>query len=409
MVKEIFTFEKKHAGRCAWWLLTLLSIVLSAGLTACGDDDDDEPTPVTPKPTVTIKVSPSSLSLLGNKGATATFTITTEASWMLRCDADWLRFSGKSGDGSATITVTALSSNEEMESRTATVTITDATGDVRTTLEISQETNIVIGCRVDVTDTLVFAQSMAWVFSLTPSVEYFYCYVGEGPLVDSDEDIINYLVSNDDKFTRDYATLQGLKDLSENTTYSFVTLAFDKQGNRGELVKTELKTPSRKNTDGWTQVGDMSFDDSKWYWTTTPYPQTSKYYMFAVQGESAYSTILYYTPAEVAWIINEDIKDNTATSYVREGSWSMPRNKGGVYDFVDYVATWSANSDGIMAPRMCIDICMDENYSPRPEYKALKAAQKSRKKGGQLFVGHKNSDTEALKKIVRTKGMVFAK
>ncbi|MBK6283475.1 MAG: BACON domain-containing protein [Draconibacterium sp.] len=73
---------------------------------------------------LTLSVTPSGISLEQESGSNGTFNITSNTSWSISDDSDWLSVSPVSGSNNGTITVTANSANTGIVSRTATVTIT---------------------------------------------------------------------------------------------------------------------------------------------------------------------------------------------------------------------------------------------------------------------------------------------
>ncbi len=398
MKKNFFWFWTKRPAASASWVLSLLSVVLTIGLTACDPDPDPdtEPEPE-PTPTVTIKVSPSHLSLGGNKAASASFTITTDTEWAIRCDEDWLKFSGISGEGNTTITVTTTSANEELDDRVAIVKVMDLNGLADATLEIAQETVVTLGCRVTVEDPLYLSDSMAATFGISSSVGYFYFGCYSGPMSARDDaEIIETLPSQGQKVELPFDDVWTMVEMVEGDTYTINLLAFDKQGNRGELTRTEFTVPVLKSSDGWTQMGNGSYDANYWYWTTLPSPQTSFYYMIASEGDDAITDILYTSTAQIAYRLREKIRDESATANVREGNWKLWRTTG---SWVQYAATWSADAKGNLAPMLNSFMQMDDAVTGRPsrvekQLKAMKA-----KTGKPEFRRQTAAETEALSKM----------
>lgn len=382
MKKSFLNFGTPRPASKASWLLTLMAVVLGLGLAACDPDPEPEPEP-DPTPTVSIQVSPSSLSLAGTKGASATFTIKTDAEWIIRCDEDWLKFSGKSGVGTTTITVTTNSANEDLDDRVTVVTITDVDRQALANLEISQETAVILGCRVTVNDPLYLTDSMAATFGVTSTVGYFYfgCYTGSINMFD-DAEIIRSLPEDGQKVELPYNDVWTLTELEEDETYTINMLAFDKQGNRGELTRVEFTAPVMKNSDGWTLMGNGSYDSNYWYWSTSPEPQTSQYYMIASEGDNAVEDLLYTSPAQLAYRLRDKIRNETATPMVRAGDWRMGRTAGA---WAQMAATWSADAKGNLAPMMNYFAQVDTEITGRPSRTSKALANMKAKTGKPNF------------------------
>jgi hypothetical protein len=71
-----------------------------------------------------LNVSPSVVQLSNSVGSNSTFNITSNTSWSIVDEVDWLEFSSVSGINNETITLTANSENTGTSPRTATITIT---------------------------------------------------------------------------------------------------------------------------------------------------------------------------------------------------------------------------------------------------------------------------------------------
>ncbi len=91
-------------------------------------------------PTPEIMVSPTSITLDYNSGASGTFNITSNTSWSVTDDADWLNASALSGSNDEIIKVSAILTNTGTIPRIATITIA-GTGVTSKTVTVTQKTN----------------------------------------------------------------------------------------------------------------------------------------------------------------------------------------------------------------------------------------------------------------------------
>ena len=83
-----------------------------------------------------LEVSDTEFSFSGN-GDVASFTITSNAGWVVNTGASWLKASEESGTGNAAVTLTA-ERNEKLEVRTTQVTVRTKDGTIRRTITVSQ-------------------------------------------------------------------------------------------------------------------------------------------------------------------------------------------------------------------------------------------------------------------------------
>ena len=91
----------------------------------------------------TLNVSPASLTIGPASGSAGTFIITSNTSWNITDDADWLSVAPVSGTNNGTITVTATSANTGTTPRTATVTVAGA-GVSNKTVTVTQSTATIV-------------------------------------------------------------------------------------------------------------------------------------------------------------------------------------------------------------------------------------------------------------------------
>lgn len=311
------------------WLL-VLSLLCSVPFTSCSDKDDEEP--------VQLSVSPSQLTLLSAKNSNATFNITSNKDWVITCDADWLSLSASSGSGNTPVLITALSDNASATDRVATVTV--LSGEIESVVEVKQLAAYVADCKVEFTKILTMTTSVAFEFELGSKVNFFsFGWLKADAAGWTDDRIVEWLSSDDaEAFGNDVEGVYGLDDMRAGTTYYLVAIAYDSQGNRGELTKTQIVTPKASSSEPLVEIDDATVDASQWHWYTYPNARTHKYYMMALDGDVAYYARSMYSEAEMAALLKKSIDDGSIEPYANNSRrWSMNRTEDAMYL---YVVTW---------------------------------------------------------------------
>ena len=88
-----------------------------------------------------ISVSPETLDDFSPEGGTATITLTSNTSWTITSDQEWLTFDKNSGEGDATVTLTTLE-NSSNEQRTANISIS-INGETTVNITVNQSKSTV--------------------------------------------------------------------------------------------------------------------------------------------------------------------------------------------------------------------------------------------------------------------------
>lgn len=338
-------------------------------LTACKDDNDDP---------VSLTVSPQTLSLLSDKGATVSFTISCNSNWTITEVPEWLNLSATSGSGDGSITVTALSSNNDDVVRTASIVVTS--GDVAQQVSINQLAAFVGNCSVDFKDILTMASSIAFQYEIQPDVAYFYAgYLDVSAAGWTDEKIVNALTDDEqfDPKNSDTSGLQGFSGMYSDTEYYLCAVAFNEKGEQGKLTKTKIKTKEYRNDVPRVFITNTQYDNNNWYWDTQMNAYTSRYFMISADGFTAFGLGYFYSEAEIAWVIKEDIENNQQTPKANSSSWVRERTAGA--DDV-FIATWGTDINNNYSPRLEMfysDVSGNDSYDVNALRKASSKPQRT--------------------------------
>lgn len=314
------------------WFNLIAGIALIAGgltVSSCGTDDDpDEPR--------VLKVNPTSISMLSTANASVTISITCTDEWTITSRPDWVNLSSTSGNGNTSVVVTALTTNESSKQRTGVLTITS--GDLSTNVELTQLAALQSGCEVTIDDEVIMFNSATFKVHFGDKASYYYAgYFPASSAGWSDAKIVAALESDtepDNCEADDYCSTG--EDLTRNTSYVYCFVAYDSNGNRGDVVRRPFTTPAPDMTKTpRVYLKEFSCESWRWVWLTEKNATTTDYFMLAVSGDSA--PYLYYAPTSlIGMFIKEDADyDN---SYINGQYWQLVRNEDENYL---YVATWA--------------------------------------------------------------------
>lgn len=328
----------------------LLCLMMPFVFAACGDDDDDEPT--IEKPSVSLVASPGTLSLLSEKGATVSFSVKCNTTWVITGIPEWLNLSATSGNGDGDVVVTALSTNSDDAIRTATIIIT--AGDETAQIVINQLAAFVSDCTVGFSDILPMTTSIAFMYDIKPDVSYFYAgFLDISAAGWTDERIIKTLTDEDrfDPKSSEATGLQGFRNMDPDTEYYLCTVAFNDKGEQGKLTKVKVKTLKFGLAIPLVTVDNVRYNSTQWFWNTTMNAYTNRYYMIGLDGTYAYIYNYAFTEAEIAWLIKKEVEEDALTPIANSSSWNMDRDQ---YSEDVMIATWGVDINGDYSPRLYI-------------------------------------------------------
>lgn len=234
--------------------------MLSVNLASCGSDDDDEPTPP-----ASLSVTPTEISLLSEKGSSASFTITTNGAWVVSCASDWLHLSARNGNGNSMVTVTALTENFSSEVRTAQIQI--QVGSLSQVVIVSQVAGL-SGVKVVPVNTVALYNQLAWEMEQIGTVNEFRVLCITEVLYNrmNNEELKDSLINAEpmkynDEYVFSYPDDSYDVAIKSNTNYYICTVAFDMDNNMGEIVRTKVTTPPYVDRDNDAWAFPMIYDD----------------------------------------------------------------------------------------------------------------------------------------------------
>lgn len=283
-----------------------------------------------------IEVNPSSISLTSASNSTGDFSIQYSGNWEINNKPEWLNLSSTSGKGNTKITVTAISENKTASTRECVLTVTGNSCSANVT--VSQLGGLKSGCEVYVTDRVILDNSYALKVNFGKNASYYYAgYLDVSAAGWTDDRIVDTLENQfDPDNVEDGAVLAGGGNPGDKFVQCIV--AFDKDGNRGEVYREEVSLVVPPNNPPLVYITDLSYSDTKWYWTTTLGATAQEYYMVMYDGISADIIWTYYWDAEIAMII-KDISTQK-DSYIQSQDWQVNREGDSIF-----IATWAKRNN----------------------------------------------------------------
>ena len=161
----------------------------------------------------------------------------------------------------------------------------------------------------------------------------------------SDDQIIEYMVENNNAAYKSSDQVSYFYDLDEYQNYVLCSVGFSSTGKQGRLIRTEITTKLSKSADAFAWISDTSVDTNYWYWTVTKSATCASYYMLSSENpDVAFAEDVYQ-----AWLIDEGIREKTSTEYVNGGDWYAQRT----YNCMTFgIATWGVDQYGNFASRI---------------------------------------------------------
>ena len=297
---------------------------------------------------VNLSVDVYELNFSEKEGDVQNLRITSNADWKIAGIPEWLDLSSTSGSGSTTIKLTSNSFNNSSSSRSA-VLLVEANG-VSKEVKVFQKAGLVSDCDAVFGMVAVLSESLAFDLELGSNVASFgwgWMPKSEAGLL-SDDEVIKILGSENFKtFTPEKdgnRLFGGDQSLSPNTEYVIYSLAYDKNGKRGNLLRKEIKTKKKTNAP-FVSIKNVEPKETEWKWTTVENASCDKYYHVAWTGNDLANELpLYnYSNAGIAWRILVAINNNELELELNGDNWTMKRNKGDNYL---QIVTWGVSDSG---------------------------------------------------------------
>ena len=197
------------------------------------------------------------------------FKINSNVKWTLTGKVDWLNISSTTGKDLVDLSIYPTSANEKDSERTAELILS---GEGATAIiTITQGAGKPV-CYVEPENEVALYDRICWECSATDNIDVFkYILLEEQEYKRlTDRDLLNEFDKQGEEETYKYvdeyiffAAYDSYDNrIEDNSIYYLITLAYDKNGNVGELKKTKIQTPMYLDgdNDAWVSMGNVQYD-----------------------------------------------------------------------------------------------------------------------------------------------------
>lgn len=281
---------------------------------------------------VQVSCSESELNFRARAGATESVFLESNGDWKVRSTPEWLRASVSSGNGDKIVLFETLSANKSSVSRTGMIVI--ATCDEEVNIPVMQYGEAMSDCQVTPKNITILSNGIAFDmdYSHAGNVAHYYRGYMEASRAGlmTNPEIIWTLQHEFQRHLPSDDEVADFSNLKSNTKYIIYSLAYDKEGERGELISTEVTTCKEELNEPCGWIGDLKYTDCFWEWNVTKSATCYSYWMMTTENpEFAYASDVLQ-----AWWLEEAIRCNMVTEYYNGGQWQQKR--GG-----NMIAVWT--------------------------------------------------------------------
>lgn len=293
-----------------------------------------------------LSVDVFELNFSEKEGDIQSLSITSNANWTITGKPEWLDLSSTSGSGNASIKLTTNSFNNSSSERQQTLVVTANGTSIE--VKVTQKAGLSGNCTVQLGNIITLSDAVAFSFDYGSSVSYFHVgYLDKSDIGRMTEDeIITVLATKFERYTPSDDYVISFNNLTSLHDYVIYTIAYNKDGKRGELLSKNIRTKSGTNQAN-AYVDNVAYDNSYWYWDTKIGPYASKYYQWVMTGTG---TTDYWKKSDaiVAWRFAQNIEKypDSFKAIVQDGSWYREREYSERYI---QIVTWGVDSSGDFA------------------------------------------------------------
>lgn len=321
---------------------------------------------------ISFEVVGTPVSLGAQAGASATFTVKTNAAFSITNVPSWLEVTPQSGNSTTTITVKALNANPSTTQRTATIYISNILFGSYSVVIKQEGSTVSKDLTTMPNDIVVLSNGMAYDVKLGSDVAYYYKMATTTDYSAYQDETIILLMQNNLEKSTGTGNVHSATFTAGTTVYVYM-VGFASDGSHSELYKAKYTAPYETGQPyvsvNFTETYNFS---SKIKFTMTPNSYTSKYYV-SVRGGAYPMSTASYSDAILAFIMKQNIDSNNTNSYsLYTGSSSRnfsATNTG--YGQVQ-VGIWGVNSNGSFSTRFT-NSCYPESTSSSAKQAAHEA------------------------------------
>lgn len=289
-----------------------------------------------------LSVSPQNPQLAAGKGATGSFTITSNSSWTISGTPSWLSLSATQGTNTTTITMTTTEKNFSDNTRTASLAITAGTKSA--TVTVTQEATFDSSVKVSAVDELILSNGYYTDLNFTNVLGYHEgFYKSQAFDVKTEEDIYNEVLEGTAYPSKEYnyAVISGI---SANTDYVYCCIPYSgdsKTRKYGKMLIQRFKTKS--NSIYCDAATTVSYNSSYWTYTINKQQRCHHYYMMYstdAAAEDWYAMPPVILAHEIRDWINDKVNHPNYDYFLNDGNYRITRENG---SYAFFIWTWGVD------------------------------------------------------------------
>lgn len=345
-----------------WCMLSVIMVsLLSISFMSCGGDDDGNDGFIPPatedgkSPYVKVNgVETTSLQFEGNFNGKSgvdykqSVTITSNVAWKASEIPSWLSISPTNGNGNVTMTLYPISENSSSSARSATIRLIGNDGG-SASIEVTQSGGLA-NISVTPANTLALYNQIGWELETSGDVDkYQMIMVTEAVYKNkTDKELLSDLQMDEaEKISSNpvffYTSDSYGNAIKENTTYYICTVAYDKNDNMGEIIKSRVTTPAYVDidNDAWVNLeGNYNLNYGYFEFTATKEAYCDSYHILYGNLPSRVSN---YPVVFYVFQINYYIKNKTKHWFTSKYDMEIITNYPNTHTFTHYTSTFSTN------------------------------------------------------------------
>lgn len=314
---------------------------------------------------VTVSCSETELNFSANEGAYNMLSVTSNGDWKVKQMPEWLSTSVSSGNGSKSISFRTLSANKTSISRTGTISI--ETCDEEVNIPVMQYGEAMSECQVTPRHITVLSNGIAFDmdYSHAGNVAHYYRGYIEASRagIMTNPEIISTLQHEFQRHLPSENEVADFSGLKPNTNYVIYTLAYDIEGNRGDLLSTEIKTCKEDLNEPCAWINDLRRTGYNWEWNVTMSATCYSYWMMTTENQD----VALASDVLQAWWLEDAVRRHGITEYFNGGNWRQAR-AGNI------IAVWTRGrtSDATWAGRITWQGCDVSKHNTSGDHSARK-------------------------------------
>lgn len=334
------------------------------------------------------------------------FKIKSNIEWTVNGKVDWLNISPTAGKDEVQLTIYPTSANNADRERTASINLSGS--GINATINITQQAGKPV-CYVMPTNEIALYDRICWEYNATTNVDVFKWII----LADweynrmTERDLLNEITLDEEKkYVDEYISCVAYDShdnmITENSTYYLITLAYDKEGNAGELQKTKIKTPAYldEDHDAWVYFDNIYADYySGFMFDAIKEGYCNNYHLIYGIGSEMYNTAIY--AFEINYYLKHNKKHWLAETWDMEIVTDYPNNHTFTYNtpYLAYYPICFAYGWGVFKDGKLSSDLVGFQWDTSAEEAMRKAPTHNNQDKPENFVLTRSVETEKAKKM----------